>query len=88
MRFYPFGSSSLNQVYNPSAATTASLSSYALSASYGVRVTTASYAVSGTRGPNGDIGVCIYVPGPTGDNGPTGFTGTNGVDSLPLAGSV
>jgi len=37
MRFYPFGSSSLNQTYNTSLATTASIASYALSASYGLR---------------------------------------------------
>lgn len=88
MRFYPFGSSSLNQLYNNTLATTASVSSYAASASYGVRVASASFAVSGTRGPNGNVGVCNYVAGPTGDTGPTGFTGTTGGVSVALAGSL
>ena len=88
MRFYPFGSSSLNQIYNNTLATTASISRYADSASYAIRVASASFAVSGTRGPNGSPGVCNYIAGPTGDTGPVGFTGAPGGISVALAGSL
>lgn len=82
MRFYPFGSSSLNQVYNTTLAITASISSYALTASYGLRVVTASYALSGSPGVDGTDGTCSYTPGPDGLRGPTGFTGTRGGVSI------
>lgn len=78
MRVYPFGSSSLNQVYNPTAATTASIARYADTAQYGIRVVTASHAINGVRGTDGNNGVCLYTPGPTGDTGPDGFGGTAG----------
>lgn len=78
MRVYPFGSSSLNVVYNPTAATTASLARYADAAQYGIRVVTASHAIDGVRGTNGNNGVCLYTPGPTGDKGPDGFGGGGG----------
>lgn len=88
MRFYPFGSSSLNQIYNLGLAVTSSLATYAESASYGLRAITASYAISGTRGLDGQSGQCSYPLGPQGDTGSVGFTGTNGGVSLPLAGSL
>jgi hypothetical protein len=78
MRFYPFGSSSLNQIYNPSAATTASISSYAASASYGIRVLSASLAINGVPGINGTNGTCSFTPGLTGDIGLQGFGGSAG----------
>ena len=81
MRFYPFGSSSLNQIYNTTLATTASLSSYALSASYAIRITSASYATSGVPGANGS---CSFTPGLTGDIGLQGIGGAAGGVSLPV----
>lgn len=83
MRFYPFGSSSLNVIYNPSLLTTASVAQYALSASFGFSVASASYALSGSAGINGAPGSCSYAPGPTGDTGPTGFAGFDGGISFP-----
>jgi hypothetical protein len=82
MRFYPFGSSSLNQTYNTALATTASLAAYAESASFGIRVVTASYALQGVRGINGLPGSCSYQPGIPGDTGSQGFGGSNGGISL------
>lgn len=84
MRFYPFGSSSLNQLFNTTLAVTASTSLYAASSSFSTRVATASYAISGSPGINGTDGVCLPTQGPTGDIGPDGFTGTNGGTSVPL----
>jgi hypothetical protein len=78
MRFYPFGSSSLNQIYNPSAATTASISNYAASASYGIRVLSASLAINGIPGVNGINGTCSFTPGLTGDIGLQGIGGSAG----------
>ncbi len=82
MRFYPFGSSSLNQVYNTTLATTASISDYAQTASYGIRIVTASYALSGSPGINGSPGTCSYLPGTTGDTGLQGLGGTRGGVSI------
>ena len=84
MRFYPFGSSSLNQIYNTTLATTASLSRYALSASYAIRITSASYATSGVPGANGANGSCSFTPGLTGDIGLQGIGGAAGGVSLPV----
>lgn len=84
MRFYPFGSSSLNQVYNSTLAVTASLSSYAASASYAIRINSASYAISGSPGPAGVDGTCSFTPGITGDVGLQGFGGSAGGVSLPV----
>lgn len=81
MRFYPFGSSSLNQVYNPGAALTASLASYADTAGYTIRVLTASYAIDGVRGIDGQPGSCSYQPGLPGGTGPDGFGGNPGGQS-------
>lgn len=78
MRFYPFGSSSLNQVYNPGAALTASVSDYADTASYTRNVLTASYAINGVKGLNGAPGSCSYLPGPQGGTGSVGFGGNIG----------
>ena len=78
MRFYPFGSSSLNQIYNPLAAVTASISTYAASASYGIRVLSASLATNGVPGVNGTNGTCSFTPGLTGDIGFQGFGGPAG----------
>ena len=83
MRFYPFGSSSLNLVYNPQAAQTASFATYAMSASYATRAVSASYARSGSNGINGTDGVCIYQQGPTGDSGSVGPRGRRGSQSVP-----
>lgn len=82
MRLYPFGSSSLNQIYNTDLATTASISAYAETASFGIRVVTASYALQGVRGINGLAGSCSYQPGESGDIGPVGFGGSNGGVSI------
>jgi hypothetical protein len=78
MRFYPFGSSSLNQVYNSAGILTASVSTYAESASYGLTAVTASYALSGSPGISGAPGICNYLAGPAGPTGPTGFGGVVG----------
>lgn len=78
MQFYPLGSSSFNQIYNTTLAVTASVSSYAETASYGLRVVTASHALSGFPGINGNAGTCSFTPGPTGDTGLTGFGGSPG----------
>lgn len=84
MRYYPFGSSSLNPIYNTRAVTTASISSYALTASYAIKVVTASIALSGAPGLNGTDGVCIYLQGPTGSQGDPGNSGIAGGVSVPL----
>lgn len=78
MRFYPFGSSSLNQIYNTTLATTASVATYAVSASHATRTVSASYALSGVAGIDGFPGTCSYLPGATGDTGPQGFGGAVG----------
>lgn len=85
MRFYPLGSSSLNQVYNTSLAVTASISSYAESASYGVRVLSASFANQRSPGTPGANGTCSYTAGPTGDIGLTGVGGGSGGVSVAVA---
>ncbi len=84
MRFYPLGSSSFNQVYNTRLATTASVSDYALSASYALQAVTASYVLSGSPGIAGANGTCSYVAGPTGPTGDTGDGGNIGVISYAL----
>lgn len=83
MRFYPFGSSSLNQVYTPEIALTASVSTYVTSASYGVTAVTASYTLAGIPGIPGAAGICNYLPGPQGPTGSTGFGGAVGGVSSP-----
>lgn len=85
MRFYPLGSSSLNQVYNTTLAVTSSVSAYAASASYGVRVLSASFALTGVTGSVGTPGTCSYTSGSTGDIGLTGIGGSNGGISVPVA---
>lgn len=82
MRFYPFGSSSLNQIYNTTLATTASLSTYAASASFTTRILSASFAISGSRGIAGTDGSCSFTPGLTGDIGIQGIGGSAGGVSL------
>lgn len=84
MRFYPFGSSSLNQLYISSTATSASLSTYALTASFATVVFTASRAVNGIPGSNGIEGQCIYNPGIQGQTGSVGLSGPAGGVSVPL----
>lgn len=84
MRFYPFGSSSLNQIYNTTLAVTASTSTYAASASYAIRIVSASYAISGSRGVAGVNGSCSFTPGLTGDIGLQGIGGSAGGVSLPV----
>lgn len=83
MRFYPFGSSSLNQIYNTRTIVSASSATYALTASFGTRVVTASYALTGVPGINGLPGSCSYLPGDPGDPGPQGFGGNVGGVSSP-----
>lgn len=83
MRFYPFGSSSLNILYNTQSIVSASVSDYALTASYANRIVTASYALVGVPGINGQPGSCSYLPGPQGDPGPQGFGGDAGGISQP-----
>jgi hypothetical protein len=78
MRFYPFGSSSLNQIYNAALAQTASIASYSATASYGVRILSASQATNGLRGENGTDGVCNPLAGPQGPTGSVGFGGSPG----------
>ena len=82
MRFYPLGSSSLNQIYNTTSVTTASLSSYARSGSYGVRVVSASRAITGVSGANGSSGICDPQPGLQGPTGSIGFGGAIGGVSI------
>ena len=60
MRIYPFGSSSLNPVYNPSLIVTSSTSVYAATASLAIRAVSASYAHAGVDGTAGYNGICIY----------------------------
>lgn len=83
MRFYPFGSSSLNQIYNTQIITSASNTSYSVTASFGIQVATASYALAGIAGINGLPGSCSYLPGPQGDTGSQGFGGPVGGVSVP-----
>lgn len=85
MQFYPLGSSSFNQIYNTALAITASVANYAETASYGVRIVTASYALQGVPGLEGNPGTCSYVPGDTGNAGPSGFTGGSGGVSTAVA---
>ena len=85
MRFYPLGSSSLNPVYNTTLVVTASVSSYAASASYGVRVLSASFANQRSPGTPGANGTCSYTAGLTGDVGLAGVGGPNGSVSVAVA---
>lgn len=85
MRFYPLGSSSLNQIYNTTLAVTASVTSYAASASYGVRVLSASFANQRSPGTPGTNGTCSYTAGSTGDIGLAGVGGPNGGVSVAVA---
>ena len=82
MRFYPFGSSSLNQVYNPSGAITASVSQYAETASFTRNILSASYAINGVPGLSGSNGSCSYQAGPQGPTGSVGFSGALGGISI------
>jgi hypothetical protein len=75
MRFYPFGSGSLDLSNIP----TASMSSYALEAHSSLRVVSASRGRNGVPGLQGLPGSCSYAQGPTGptgDGGTPGLTGT------------
>lgn len=59
MRFYPFGSGSyLDYVES------ASRADYAISAEHGLRIISASWALSGSVGPQGDPGVPSSTVGP------------------------
>jgi hypothetical protein len=80
MRFYPFGSGSVDT----SLALTASFATYALTASAATRVFTASVATNGVPGVDGPSGQCIYVKGATGPSGSTGPSGFNGTISNAL----
>lgn len=83
MRFYPFGSSSLNPIFTVSAAATASLAQYARSSSYGFTIRSASQADTGLPGRTGTNGVCTYAVGAKGQKGLTGLTGVIGSVSVP-----
>lgn len=82
MRFYPFGSSSLNPAYNVGAVVSASVSQYAASASYGITVVSASHALTGVQGADGLNGSCSYFPGPQGPTGSQGLQGAAGSISV------
>lgn len=84
MRFYPFGSSSLNPAYNVGAVVSASVSQYAASASYGTTVVSASLALTGIRGTDGLNGSCSYFAGPQGPTGSQGLQGPAGGISVAL----
>lgn len=88
MRFYPFGSSSLNQTFNPSAATTASIAQFAASASFGIRAVSASFAIIGVPGLDGAPATCSYTPGSTGDIGLVGLGGNSGGVSVTVPNPV
>ena len=74
MRFYPFGSGSIDLTL----AVTASVADYGLTASYATQVFTASRALNGLPGVNGANGQCIYTKGTQGAQGPVGPSGFNG----------
>jgi hypothetical protein len=82
MRFYPLGSSSLNQIYNPTLATTASVSLYAETGSYSIRIVSASHAINGVRGIDGTPGICDPQVGLQGPTGSIGFGGAVGGISI------
>lgn len=84
MRFFPFGSSSLNPIFNVTLSTTASITQYAATASYAIRIVSASHALSGSAGVNGANGVCVYATGPNGPTGDVGDGGLPGTTSNPL----
>jgi hypothetical protein len=77
MRFYPFGSGSLDLSNIP----TASVSNYALEAQSTLRVVSASRGVNGIPGMQGLPGSCSYAPGPTGPTGESGTPGATGTIS-------
>ena len=81
MRFYPFGSSSLNPVYALDSIVSASTATYALTARYTIRIRSSSTADTGLPGPNGATGVCTFTAGPQGDPGNLGPAGLQGVTS-------
>jgi hypothetical protein len=74
MRFYPFGSGSLDITLIP----TASVSDYASQAQSTLRVVSASVAVNGLPGLPGLNGSCSFQAGATGPAGPQGPSGDDG----------
>lgn len=80
MRFHPFGSGSTT-----STVLSSSFADYAQTVYFIANtVTSASVALSGSRGPTGSNGACFYVPGPSGSEGPSGSQGDPGVVSGPF----
>lgn len=59
MRFYPFGSASKFEE-----TITGSSANYSFTAEYGLRTLSASYAISGSKGPPGDNGTPSTTVGP------------------------
>jgi hypothetical protein len=79
VRFYPFGSGSLDISSIP----TASVSSYASATQSTVRVVSASRGKYGIDGLVGINGSCSLQPGPQGDVGAEGPAGPDGTISTP-----
>lgn len=78
MRFYPHGSGSI-----PSISVSASVSLYALTSSFTTTIKSASRALTGSIGPQGPAGSCIYQAGPQGSQGPQGPQGPIGTVNGP-----
>lgn len=79
MRFFPHGSGSI-----PGIAVSASVSTYAQTASFTTRVLSASLGLVGSRGPAGSNGSCIYASGSAGPQGPSGSQGPIGTVDGPF----
>jgi len=80
MRFYPFGSGSTSETV-----TSSSLASYAERVYFIANtVMSASVAISGSVGPQGPAGACLYVSGSSGSQGPSGPQGPVGTVDGPF----
>jgi hypothetical protein len=80
MRFYPFGSGSISTTV-----VSASSANYATTAISIDVVLSASRAVSGSTGPQGPYGACLYVSGSSGSQGPSGPQGPVGTVDGPFS---
>lgn len=79
MRFFPHGSGSI-----PGISVSASVSTYAQTASFTTNVLSASLALVGSQGPVGPTGSCIYASGSVGPQGPSGSQGPIGTVDGPF----
>ena len=79
MRFFPHGSGSI-----PGIAVSASTSTYAQTASFTTHILSASLGLTGSRGPTGPNGTCIYASGSQGIRGPSGSQGPIGTVDGPF----